>query len=252
MRANACVATGALAAGLAMAQPAAAVEDYDACVALIETDPARAVEEATGWATFGGGAAARHCRALALIATGADSGAIDELLGIAAEEPELTPQARAAVLAQAGEMLLDRGEIATARTVSAQALSLAPAEPDAVALGASLRLADGDAQGAQAMLDGVLSGWTGAVPSPRLLVLRAAAARALGNLAAAREDAIRATEIAPSMASAWLERGRVSARVGDRADARAAMLRAVELDRDGKVGNAARLAFQRMEAGIAN
>lgn len=238
-------------AGVLVAGPAAAVQDYDACVGLIGTDAQRALREATDWAAFGGGAAARHCRALALIATGAESRAIDELLGMAAEEPDLTPQARAAVLAQAGEMLMDGGDMVTARAVSAQALTLAPAEPDAVALGAALRLAQGDAAGAKAMLDHALTGWAGGAPSPRLLVLRAAADRTLGRMAAAREDAVRATELAPDMATAWLERGRVAARIGDRADARSALLRAIELDRDGEVGAAARLAIQRMEAGIA-
>lgn len=239
-------------AGILIAGPAGAVEDYDACVGLIATDAQQALREATGWANFGGGAAARHCRALALVATGAGSQAIDELLGIAAEEPDLTPQARAAVLAQAGEMLMDEGDMVTARAVSAQALTLAPTEPDAVALGASLRLAEGDAAGAKAMLDAALAGWNaGAAPSPRLLVLRAAADRALGRMAAAREDAVRATELAPGMASAWLERGRVAVRIGDKDDARSALLRAVELDQNGEVGATARLVIQRMEAGIA-
>ncbi len=235
-------------AGVLIAGPAVAVQDYDACVALIGTDAERALREATDWAAFGGGAAARHCRALALIATGAPSQAIDELLGMAADEPGMTPEARAAVLAQAGEMLMDAGDMVTARAVSAQALALAPAEPDAVALAASLRLADGDAAGAKALLDDSLAG--GGSRSPRLLVLRAASDRALGEMAAAREDAVRATDLAPGMATAWLERGQVAARIGDKPGARTALLRAVELDRDGKVGAAARRAIQRMEAGI--
>jgi hypothetical protein len=55
------------------------------------------------------------------------------------------------------------------------------------------------------------------------------------------------------MASVWLERGVLEA-AGDGGDAsrdaaRAAWLKAIELDRDGVVGEAARLRLQRMEAG---
>jgi Flp pilus assembly protein TadD len=233
-------------AGLAVG-PAAAVEDYDGCVGLIEGDSARALREAEAWVGAGGGAAARHCRALALIATGAEERAVDELLGIAAEEPGLAPGARAEVLVQAGEMLLDAGDSVTARAVAGQALALAPADPDVAGLSAAVQLAEGDASGALAGLSRALAG---AEPMPRLLVLRAAAQRRLGRFVAARDDAEHATGLAPDMASAWLERGRVAAAIGDPADARDAFLRAIELDRAGKIGAAARTALQRMEAGI--
>ncbi len=233
---------------LGVAQRASAVESYDECVALIAADAAGAEREAAAWARSGGGAAARHCRALALIATGAGSAAIDELLGIAAEEPDLTAQARAEVLVQAGEMLLDEGDGVTARAVANQALSLAPGDPDATALSAAVRLADGDAAGAVAEIDATMASGDA---TARLLVLRSAAERRLGDFVAARDDAQRATELAPKSPSAWLERGRVAARIGDRQDARDALLRAVSLDRGGKLGLAAQNALQRMEAGLS-
>ena len=64
-----------------------------------------------------------------------------------------------------------------------------------------------------AELDAALAG---GAASPRLLLLRAAAQRRLGQLVAARADAEHATELAPDMASAWLERGRAAAGLGDR------------------------------------
>jgi tetratricopeptide (TPR) repeat protein len=247
MRASA-IAAAAVLAGAAVAGPAAAVDDYDACIAMIEGDPASAVREASAWIGAGGGAPARHCHALALIATGADSRAIDELLGIAAEEPALSAQARAEVLVQAGEMLLDRGEGATARAVAEQALALAPGDARAAGLGAAARLARGDAAGALGELDAAMARGR---ETPRLLLLRAAAQRRLGQLVAARDDAEHATELAPEMASAWLERGRVAAALGDRPDARDAFLRAIELDRTGEIGAEARTSLQRMEASVA-
>ena len=242
------VATALTASVAATGGPAAAVDDYDGCIGLIEGDPALASREAAAWIGAGGGAPARHCRALALIATGAESSAVDELLGIAAEEPDLSPQARAEVLVQAGEMLLDQGDTVTASTVAGQALALAPGDPGATGLAAAASLADGDAAGALRALDTALAGGE---PTPRLLLLRAAAQRQLGQLVAARDDAEHATELAPELASAWLERGRAAAGLGDRPDARDAFLRAIELDREGEVGAAARTALQRMEAGLS-
>ena len=96
-----------VAALTATALPAQAVDDYDACLDLIATNPAQAEREAGDWARFGGAAPARHCYALALIAVGAESRGIDELLGIAVEEPDLEPNARADILAQAGDLLGD-------------------------------------------------------------------------------------------------------------------------------------------------
>ncbi len=116
-----------------------------------------------------------------------------------------------------------------------------------MALSAALRLADGDASGAVTELDAAMANGG---PTGRLLVLRSAAERRLGDLVAARDNSQHATELAPDSASAWLERGRVSARLGDREDARDALLRAISLDRGGKLGLAAQNVLQRMEAGI--
>jgi Tfp pilus assembly protein PilF len=237
----------ALMALIAGATPVGAVEDYDSCVGLIAGDAERAKGEAAAWAEAGGGAAARHCRALALIAAGASSAAIDELLDIAAEEPDLSAQARADVLVQAGELLLDEGDGVTAQVAATQALSLSPGDPDATALSAAIRLANGDAAGAMTEIDEAMAG---GAATARLLVLRSAAERQLGDFVAAREDARHATELAPDSPSAWLERGRVAARIGDSQDARDAFLRTVDLDRGGKLGLAAQNALQRMEAGI--
>ena len=72
----------------------------------------------------------------------------------------------------------------------------------------------------------------------------------LGNDIPARDDANFATELAPERAEAWLERGRIETKLGDKTRARGSLLRAIELGRDGKIGRAAQLALQRMEAGI--
>jgi hypothetical protein len=47
----------------------------------------------------------------------------------------------------------------------------------------------------------------------------------------------------------WLERGALEEANSDRGAARSAWLKAIELDREGVVGDAARLRLQRMDAG---
>lgn len=248
MRAKNLSYVSALSLAMLIPGSAEAVGDYDTCLALIASDPVRAEREADDWARFGdGGAAARHCHALALIEVGASGRAIDVLLDIVAEERGLADRARAEILVQAGEMLVEEGDLVTADVVAAQAISLDGGTPGAAGLRASIRLKRDDPNGALGDLNAALARGTG---EPRLLILRASAYRALEQYIAARDDAVYATELAPDFADAWLERGRVEARLRDRKSARNSLLKAVELDRDGKIGRAAQNALQRMEAGI--
>ena len=228
--------------------PAWAFEDYDGCLALIAQDPYRAEREAGDWARFGnGGAPARHCYALALLEIGAPSKAIDELLGIAAEEAALTDSARAEILVQAGELLLDEGDDVTATVVAEQALRLTPRNPQVLGLRAAVRIAKGAYADALVDLNEAIERDG---PVPRLLLLRASAHRENGGLIEARDDATYATELAPGMAEAWLERGRIEARIKDVDSARDSLLQAVALDREGEIGKSAQNVLQRMEAGI--
>lgn len=227
-----------------------AVDDYDTCVAMIADDPNRAEREAGEWARYGGGgAAARHCYALALIEIGAPVRAADELIATASEEADLPEQARADILVQAGELLVETDYPATAEIVAGQALQLVPQDAGALGLRAAVRLANGSPRSALSDLNKALEKKGKDV---RLLLRRASAHRRLGNPIPARDDASFATELAPERADAWLERGRIEVKLGDKPSARVSLLKAIELDRDGKVGTAAQLALQRMEAGLEN
>ncbi|MEM0988263.1 MAG: hypothetical protein AAGK00_05240 [Pseudomonadota bacterium] len=223
------------------------VRDYDVCIALVENTPDDAVRLAGEWARYGGGAPARHCYALALIAVGAPSRAVDELLALAAEEPDLSAEARADVLIQAGEMLLDLNELAAAAFAAGEALRLKPSDRDALGLRGAVKAADGDLPGAIQDYDRALAGNQ---PVALILLRRAAARRLLGTLVAARDDAVFATEVDPGFAEAWLERGRIEARSGNKPAARVSLLQAIDLDREGSTGRQAQLVLQRMEAGL--
>jgi len=72
---------------------------------------------------------------------------------------------------------------------------------------------------------------------------------ALSHYGKGKEYGKRASEIAPDLASVWLERGALEAASDAKDAARAAWLKAIELDRDGIIAEAAQLRLQRMEAG---
>ena len=232
---------------LLAAAPAGAVGDYDACLGLIEQDPARAVREAGDWVRYdNGGAEARHCYALALLATGAPLSAADELMALASEEPGLSDLDRSNMMVQAGEILLDAGEDLSPAIIAAQALQIAPANPAALVFRAAVRLQGEDIAGALADLDAALAQGG---ETADLLTLRAAARRRAGSATAARDDAIWATELDPEAPRAWLERGRAEAAVRDRHAARQSFLRVMELARGTELARAAQLALQRMDSG---
>ena len=231
-----------LAGGLA---GSAAAGPYDDCVALVATEPGRAEVEAQRWVQAGGGSPARHCRALALLAQGAERRAAELMVAIAADDRTLPDEVRSEMLVEAGDIFLGLGDLALGSAVATRALLLARKPRAALSLSARIKADQGDWQGAVNDLDGALAAGE---PDAGLLVLRASARLHIGEHVAARADLSLAAEIAPDLASVWLERGTLEALSGDRDAARAAWLRAIELGRDGIVAEAARLRLQTMEA----
>jgi tetratricopeptide (TPR) repeat protein len=208
--------------------------------------PGEAEAAAARWEAQGGGAAARHCRAMALEALGAERAAAGLLMEIAAEARALPDRARAEMVLQAGELFLRLGALDAAGRAAEEALGLTGRAPGALAFRARLGAERGDWRGALADLDAALEGRPG---DPGLLVLRASAKRRLGRLVAAADDARWARELAPEDPEAWLETGTIRAARGDRPGARAAFLEAIRLAGDGPLARAARLRLQALEAG---
>jgi len=220
-------------------------ETYDDCVALAKTDPAKAELEAQRWIRAGGGSAARHCRALALLGLGANSSAARLLVDIAATDRSLPDEVRAQMLVEAGEIFLELDAVAPSRAAVDQALRLAKDKRPAMALSARLKAETGDWSGAVSDLDAALSQGE---PDAELLVLRASARRHLGERRVAGADLQQAEKLAPKLPALWLERGALALESGQPDAARADWVQAIELDRDGPVGEAARLRIQRLEA----
>ena len=231
----------------AAATSARAIDDYTACLALIDQDKTQALTEAGEWARFGkGGVLARHCYALALLANDAPLSAADELMAAAIEEPGLSELERSNLFVQAGELLLEAGEDLSPAIAAEQAVRLAPKNPRAVGLRGAIKLQAGQHRAALTDLDAAIAL---ADPTAELLTLRARAKRLMGQGTAARADALWATELDPKSPRAWMERGRAEAMVQDRHNARQSFFMVIDLAEGTELARAAQLALQRMDTG---
>lgn len=230
---------------LALAAPAAAqVHDYQACMALVDTDPARAEAEAETWARLGdGGAAARHCGAMALAAQGAGRAAAQKLADLAAEPASAPPATRAEMLGQAAGLWLDAGDVGLARAALDRGLILTPDAPGLLAIRAEVHTVAGEHRAAVRDLDRALKATPG---DPDLLTLRAAAWRNADNPAAALRDADAAMAVQRS-ATALFERGAAHAALGEPALAREDWLDAIDADPASPAAEQARLSLQSLD-----
>lgn len=218
------------------------VRSYEDCLALVETAPERAREEAARWERFGGGDAALHCEAMALNAMGATESAADKLDELA-RRGSLPDDARAVVLGQAAELWRVAGRLDAANVSIGQAITLAPRDASLLEVRALLAAADEDWNAALIDLNSALSIQPG---HAQRLALRAAARRRLGDLAEAKADAEAAIKADPKLAAGWFELGAAQAELGDMDAAQEIWLEAIRLDPDGATGGMARMSLERM------
>jgi regulator of sirC expression with transglutaminase-like and TPR domain len=205
---------------------------------LVGERPEDALETALAWEHAGGGSGARHCAAMALAALGNFPDAADQLESLAWDLPETTPDdARAQVLAQAGQFWLDAQQPAKADALLSAAVDLAPKDPEiridrAMAYAAAGRYQD-------AIIDLSASILLGP-KSADALVLRASAFRHTGRAAEASDDVERALKMTPEHAGALLERGLLRKQAGDETGARADWQALLKHHPDGAAAQAAR------------
>lgn len=185
------------------AEPRRADSTYERCMGLTTIEPRRALAEATAWSDAGGGDAARHCTAIALIQLGEEERAAEllEELGRTALAPA---DARAALFAQAGQLWLAVGRPDRAHAAATNGLAARPDDPDlltdrAIAAASQERFAE------------AIEDLSHAIDlRPRraeTLVMRASAWRQSGQRALAADDLARALALDPSNPEALLERG---------------------------------------------
>ena len=175
------------------ASPADDAERYRQCLDLVQSDPARAIEQATRWRGNGGGIPARHCLALADGATGDFAAAATELTA-AAQAAEASHDPHAADLwGQAGNAALLAKQTPPAITAFTSGIAVAGSEP--------VRLA-------------------------ALLTDRARALVEANRTTEAKADLTRAAGLDPSAVDGWLLLATLDRRLGDLPAAERAILEA--------------------------
>jgi tetratricopeptide (TPR) repeat protein len=232
------------------ASAAAAAEDarrYAECIALAQRKPTDGWETALAWSSLGGGEAARHCAAVALIGLGHLEEAATRLERLA-QESRREAALRAEMLGQAAQAWLLAGQRERAIGTLDAALKLAPDAVDLLVDRALAQAEGGDYRAALADLDHAVKA------APRradVLALRAAAKRRLGDAAGAEEDVMSALEIEPDQPDALIESGILQLQRGDVAAARRDWRRVLELQPDGPAADAARRHIETLDAGIS-
>jgi tetratricopeptide (TPR) repeat protein len=222
------------------------VDPYARCLGRIAEAPLAAYNDAQAWRARGGGDAARHCAALAILQGGDATLAAEELESLAAAMRLRPAGLRAQVLAQAARAWTAAGRLAKAHAAISVAIGLTPGDPELRIDRAEIRAESGALWEAIDDLNHVLE------RAPRradALVMRAAAHRRLAVIDLAAEDVSRALAIAPELPEAWLERGILDRAAGRFDAARGAWIRVLAADPDGPAGEAARGHIEALEYG---
>ena len=220
---------------------------YEDCLLQTEVDPEGAFETASAWEALGGGEAARHCAAVALIGLGQYDEAGRRLEALAnglAQKGE--SQLSLVALAQAGQAWLLAGELERAYAVQTAALEQAPADVELLVDRAVTLAAAENFRDALHDLDRALDRAPG---RPDILIYRASAQRILGDMAAALEDVDRALVLDPDNPEGLLERGNLRRLQNDLAGARADWQRAATLAEGLPTGDAAQANIAALELG---
>lgn len=209
---------------------------YEACLIIAKKAPEQGWEEAIAWQSLGGGEAARHCAAIALIGLKKYGEAATRLETLANESKRDEPT-RAEMFAQAAQAWLLEGNVARADSAQRAALSLAPGNIEILMDHAVLLASINHYAETAEILSTVLLRQPNRVEA---LVLRASAFRYLDNLPGAEDDIAKAVPLDPDFPDALLERGMLRRLKGNDAGAREDWLKVIALQPDGAIADTAR------------
>jgi tetratricopeptide (TPR) repeat protein len=201
-------------------------KQYQHCIALARQNPTDGWEESLAWASLGGGDAARHCGAIALVGLRQYEEAAKRLEDLA-KGSRGPATLRAGMLAQAGQAWLLAKDPERAYADQTAALKLIPGAPDLLVDRAESLAAAKNYKDALADLDQAVAA---APKRADALTFRATARRYLDNLKGAGEDIAKALALDPGYQDAWLENGILKRLAGDDAAARQAWLKVLEID----------------------
>lgn len=209
---------GALLPVIAHAGPPSGKAQYDHCLARAATNGADALREATLWQQSGGGPAADHCMAVAMVSLHRYGEAAVKLDALARGGFAGDPSMRTELFDQAGNAWLLADKPDSAITSFTAALAIDPSDADIL----TDRARANAMKKMWARADSDLTAALLVNPSRAdLLVLRGSARHAMGRKAEARADFELALKIHPGLADALVERGMMKLESGDVAGARA-------------------------------
>lgn len=236
------------ASALVLAAPASAEviggpQEYRNCFILAKTKPEQGWEEALTWQSLGGGEAARHCGAVALIGMGKYGEAATRLETLANESVR-DDIVRAEMLAQAGQAWMLLGNMQRADAAQRAALILSPGNPDIMLDQAVLLAQLHHYNEAVDVLSQVLRVQPNRVEA---LTLRGSAFRYLDNIPGAEDDIANALKLDSDFPDALLERGILRRMQGDDAGARADWLKAIDLAPESAAADTARGNLEKMD-----
>lgn len=221
----------ALLAGLAEAQMLGQNERYVDCMRSARSNPEQGLETALTWSELGGGEAADHCAAAAMMGLRQYAQAAKRFELLAQKLPANAPKSvRADVLAQAGRAWSAAGDGKKALGAQNAALVLVPNNADTLTDRAVTFSDLGKYWEAIDDLNAALDINPAAIEA---LTLRASAYRFVDAMPLARQDAESALALNPRYPEALLEYGIVLRLMGDVAGARNAWLQLAQ-DQDGR------------------
>jgi len=250
MRMALCLLTLVFAPGFARADEAADAARYERCLSQISLNPDAAVEAALEWMGEGGGAPAKHCHALALIATGHAEDAATRLEALAKAHGDYGDDLRAAMLDQAGNawLIAELPDAAVSDFTSAIELGRvaklsAQARAGFLADRARADLLTKKFKDARADLDASIA----LAPMTAALATRARLERETGDRSAALADVTRALGIDPKFPEALLERGRLLVLKGDVKNARLDFVNASLFAKTGAIADEAQTEIAKLD-----
>jgi tetratricopeptide (TPR) repeat protein len=217
---------------------------YEACLKLAHTDPDTTYEDALQWQDAGGGAAAVHCSAVALVQLKHYDAAATKLDDLARAPTSGSAGLREQLLDQAGNAWLLAGQPENAEASLSAAIDMGGRSADLYADRGRARGMRKDWAGAEADLTVALS-----YDEYRsdLLVLRGSARHALGKRKQARADIDAALDVDPRYADALVERGAMKLEDGDKNGARADWTVVLATQPNSPAADSARMHIEQLE-----
>jgi tetratricopeptide (TPR) repeat protein len=211
-------------------------QEYTACMALAHKAPGDGFESALAWQQRGGGEAAEHCAAVALIEAGDTAEGARRMEALGTKMAPAQPALAAEILAQAGQAWIIAGDTKRAYAVQTTALKLAPKDVDLLV---DRAVTLGNAKNYWEAIDDLNRAHDLAPNRADVLVYRGSAYRFVDSPELAIQDLDEAITLDDRNPEAFLERGILRRLANDNDGARRDWLRAAELAPGAPTGQAA-------------